>query len=111
MMGRKPAVHAGLSASSVGAVHHIVVNECASLQQFERRSGLHDGLIVFATGPAPGPECKGRAQSLTASQDGFQCVYDDIEVLADGLEHWPLLVDELSEHFLDTRAQIVHIEW
>ena len=111
MMGREPTVHAGLSTSSVGAVHYIVMNECACLQQFERRSGLHDGLIVFATSPAPSPECESRAQSLTASQDGFQCVHDAIEVFADGLEHWPLMVNELREYFLDTRAQIVHIEW
>ncbi len=63
------AVHGGLSATHVGAVHHVVVQQGEVVKQLQPHCGLDGSLHVAAQGFA-GHEHQLRTQSLAAQRHG-----------------------------------------
>ena len=67
---REPAVHGRRAAAGVRAVHDVVVDQRAGLQQLQRGGGAHHRVAVRAAGAAPAPVAERRPQPLAAGQQG-----------------------------------------
>ena len=68
VVGGEPAVHGGLAPAGVGAVHQVVVDERAGLDELQGGEGRHQLIGVDAAGAPVAPVGEGRAQPLAAAQ-------------------------------------------
>ncbi len=107
---REAPVRRGHAATRVAAVHDVVVDERAGLQQLERGRRGHRLLAVGAAGAAPAPVGERRAQALAAAQEVGERLGERREVGADVVEDRHLLREEVVEALLHADAQVLRVE-
>jgi hypothetical protein len=105
-------VRGGQAAARVGAVHHVVVDEGAGLEEFQR-GGCTEGRIVVgsvARGTAKAPVAEGGPQPLPAGKEGGECIDHRREIVADHRQDLTLLGENLVDDDLHAGTKVGNVE-
>ena len=86
MHAREAPVRRGQAATGVGAVHDVVVDESAGLEELQSRGCAQGFLGVRSAGAAVAPPAERRTQPLAAAEQVGDSLDERVEVVADAVE-------------------------
>jgi len=104
------AMDGRLPAAGVAAVHHVVVDQRARLEQLERGGGGDDSVAVVAARTAKAPVAERRTQPLATGDEVGESVGERSELDADGVQRGQLTGDELTERLLHALPEVLAVE-
>ena len=100
----------GHAAPGVRAVHDVVVDEGARLEELQGR-GCAQGLLgVGTSGAAVPPPAEGGTQALAPAEQVADGLHQRVEIIADAVEDVALRRDEVVDGLLHPGAQVVDIQ-
>lgn len=102
----------GKSAAGVRAVHDVVVDQCACLEELQAARGLEDSGIkrVVACVTAPSPVAEGGAEALATGEQSVERVGQWREVLPERGEQCSLLAQHAVDDHLDAGAEVRDVQ-
>ena len=111
MQAGETVMDCGASAPSVGAIHHVVVDEGASLEELEGRGYAYRGVVEqgvagIATCAPPAPIAKCRTQPFTSGQELVEGFAERDEIRADTGKETFFLPEGGSDDRLDPRTKL-----
>lgn len=110
MQGGEASVGGGLAASGVGAVHHIIVDKGACLQELQRGRGRDGFLQVVAASTSPTPVAEGWPQPFAAREQTCHRLGHRSQIGADSVQRPHLGRQEVLKGFADPAAKVFHIQ-